>query len=147
MKLWILDDEGDPQPVSGPDAVLTWGRWFEHFPNRQVLLTKVSPTVRVSTVFLGLDHQFGDGPPLLFETMVFGSLFNEWQWRSSTRLNALLQHQFGVDLVTSWRAAPRRTRLALAKHVAYPPRRVTPREGRRVNRVYRRIQVGPEAMV
>ncbi len=26
---------------------------------------------RVSTVFLGLDHQYGDGPPLLFETMVF----------------------------------------------------------------------------
>lgn len=27
--------------------------------------------VRVSTVFLGIDHQFGDGPPLVFETMVF----------------------------------------------------------------------------
>lgn len=27
--------------------------------------------VRVSTVFLGLDHRFGDGPPLLFETMAF----------------------------------------------------------------------------
>jgi hypothetical protein len=26
----------------------------------------------VSTVFLGLDHQHGDGPPLLFETLVFG---------------------------------------------------------------------------
>ncbi len=26
---------------------------------------------RVSTVFLGLDHQYGDGPPLVFETMVF----------------------------------------------------------------------------
>lgn len=28
-------------------------------------------TVRVSTVWLGLDHQFGDGPPLIFETMTF----------------------------------------------------------------------------
>ncbi|MDX1247536.1 hypothetical protein GHK05_20720 [Sinorhizobium meliloti] len=26
---------------------------------------------QVSTVFLGLDHQFGRGPPLLFETMAF----------------------------------------------------------------------------
>lgn len=26
----------------------------------------------VSTVFLRLDHNFGDGPPILFETMVFG---------------------------------------------------------------------------
>ena len=25
----------------------------------------------VSTVFLALNHQFGDGPPLFFETMVF----------------------------------------------------------------------------
>lgn len=25
----------------------------------------------VSTVFLSLDHQFLDGPPLLFETMIF----------------------------------------------------------------------------
>jgi hypothetical protein len=27
---------------------------------------------RVSTVFLFIDHQWGEGPPLLFETMVFG---------------------------------------------------------------------------
>ena len=26
----------------------------------------------VSTVFLGLDHSFGNGSPVLFETMVFG---------------------------------------------------------------------------
>jgi hypothetical protein len=25
----------------------------------------------VSTVWLSVDHQFGDGPPLIFETMVF----------------------------------------------------------------------------
>lgn len=28
----------------------------------------------ISTVFLGLDHNFGTGAPLLFETMVFGKL-------------------------------------------------------------------------
>jgi hypothetical protein len=27
--------------------------------------------VRVSTVFIGIDHGFGRGPPLLFETMLF----------------------------------------------------------------------------
>jgi hypothetical protein len=26
---------------------------------------------KVSTVFLGLDHAFGEGPPILFESMVF----------------------------------------------------------------------------
>lgn len=28
--------------------------------------------VRVSTVWLGLDHNWGGGPPLIFETMLFG---------------------------------------------------------------------------
>ena len=31
----------------------------------------MAPGVRVSTVFLGLDHNWGDGPPLLFESMIF----------------------------------------------------------------------------
>ena len=28
-------------------------------------------TAWVSTVWLGINHQYGDGPPLIFETMVF----------------------------------------------------------------------------
>jgi hypothetical protein len=38
--------------------------------NRVVALTKEGE-VEVSTVFLGIDHNFGSYPPLLFETMVF----------------------------------------------------------------------------
>lgn len=34
-------------------------------------MTTLPGGARVSTVWLGLDHQFGDGPPLIFETMVF----------------------------------------------------------------------------
>ena len=35
--------------------------------------------VRVSTIFLGLDHNvFGDRPPELFETMVFGGPNGCW---------------------------------------------------------------------
>lgn len=48
---------------------LTWARWFES-ADRHVALTE-HELFRVSTVFLGLDHQFGRGPPILFETMVF----------------------------------------------------------------------------
>lgn len=39
--------------------------------DRGVARTVLPSGSRVSTVFLGLDHQWGDGPPLLFETMVF----------------------------------------------------------------------------
>lgn len=51
------------------DDLLAWGRWFET-ADRRVALTE-HELFRVSTVFLGLDHQFGPGPPLLFETMAF----------------------------------------------------------------------------
>src|SRR5262245_14898324 len=40
--------------------------------------------ILISTVFLGLDHQWMDGPPLLFETMVFNGPCNEFQERYST---------------------------------------------------------------
>ena len=57
------------EPV--PCDTETWARWFET-ADRQVAET-MQGDVRVSTVFLGLDHNFGDlfGRPILFETMVF----------------------------------------------------------------------------
>jgi hypothetical protein len=33
---------------------------------------QINERCRVSTVFLGLNHNFGRGEPLLFETMIFG---------------------------------------------------------------------------
>lgn len=65
---YILDDSGEP--VEEPD-LLKWARWFGNPDNRTVVQHSYDD-VRVSTVFLGLDHQFGDGPPVLWETMIFG---------------------------------------------------------------------------
>lgn len=55
----------------------------------------------VSTVFLTLDHQFGEGPPLLFETMVFpnGSWDEEYMERYSTYQEALEGHKVAVEYV------------------------------------------------
>lgn len=39
---------------------------------RHVAEAYVAGRYYVSTVWLGLDHSFGTGPPLIFETMVFG---------------------------------------------------------------------------
>lgn len=62
-------------PVQCHD-VLTWAKWFQT-ANKHVAKTEVAPGVRVSTVFLGLDHRWGsEGPPVLFETMVFGGQLN-----------------------------------------------------------------------
>ena len=53
-----------------------------------------------STVFLGLDHRFiDDGPPLLFETMIFGGDGDKDQWRCSTWEQAEAQHRRAVELV------------------------------------------------
>lgn len=50
----------------------------------RVGLTKLPNGIEVSTVFLGLDHAWGDGPPMLFETMVFGGSNDEYCERYST---------------------------------------------------------------
>src|SRR4051812_15450274 len=51
---------------------MTWARWLEDgIDNRRVAWTEL-PWANVSTVFLGLDHNFSDhGEPLLFESMAF----------------------------------------------------------------------------
>jgi hypothetical protein len=55
--------------------------------------------VRVSTVWLGLDHNWGPGPPLIFETMVFGGTMDEDQWRYPTEAVALAGHDQVVAMV------------------------------------------------
>ena len=57
------------QVVSCSD-LMTWARWFEA-TDRHVKLTEQGD-VMISTAFLGFDCSFSDdGPPLIFETMVF----------------------------------------------------------------------------
>lgn len=62
-KLYVLDGH-NPVPV----PLTVWGKWFST-ADRTVARDRVGKT-NISTVFLGLDHNFGDGPPLLFETLV-----------------------------------------------------------------------------
>jgi len=92
---YILDGK---EPVEVSDIV-TWATWFEA-ADRIVKQTTPSKDVRVSTVFLGLDHQFGKGPPLLFETMVFGGRQDGDQWRYSTWDEAAAGHEAAVDSLT-----------------------------------------------
>lgn len=57
--------------VSQVYSTTEWGDSFEKC-DRVIGLDHLTPDVDVSTVFLGLDHNYGDsGPPILFETMVF----------------------------------------------------------------------------
>lgn len=70
---WILVGK-DHTPVafdtSTEERLIEWARWFSDFDKRRVA-EDFTRYYRVSSVFLGIDHQFGKGPPLLFETMIF----------------------------------------------------------------------------
>ena len=83
-----------PKPVND---VLEWGRWFEK-ADRHVAKTRVGK-VKISTVFLGLDHSFGGNTPILFETMIFGGKHNDYQRRYATWEEAELGHSKAVTLV------------------------------------------------
>lgn len=56
--------------------------------------------VRVSTIWLGLDHSYTlDGPPLIFETMVFGGHHDMDGERYATEAAALAGHDRWVAAV------------------------------------------------
>jgi hypothetical protein len=55
--------------------------------------------VSVSTVFLGMDHSFSGGTPVLFETMIFGGEYDQYQERYCTWDEAESGHQIACKLV------------------------------------------------
>jgi len=67
--------------------------------DRRVAYDKLPGDVEVSTVFLVLDLQFGNGPPLLFETLVFGGEHNEEMRRYSTWEEAEEGHKEMVKMI------------------------------------------------
>ena len=77
---WVLDDEHRAVEVAD---VHEWGRFFEDHEKRRVNQTQVGEA-NVSTVFLGMDHGWGAGPPVLFETMIFHGPYDQgtWRWRT-----------------------------------------------------------------
>lgn len=81
-----------------------WGKFMANGEIRRVAITTASVGVEVSTVFLGLDHRFSidpPGPPILFETMVFGGPLDEEQERYCTWEEAEAGHARWVKNVKS----------------------------------------------
>ena len=92
---YILDENGQPVPC---DDLFTWGRWMET-AKRSVQTDRIGD-IRVSTVFLGLDHSFIEGgAPILFETMIFGGEHDGYQDRYTSREEALAGHVRALALV------------------------------------------------
>lgn len=95
MKKYILVGK-EPKQV---DDIMEWAKSFEG-SDRTVEKTTIGD-VDISTVFLGLDHSFGGGEPLLFETMIFGGDDDGYQERYSTWDEAVKGHKFACKKVSA----------------------------------------------
>lgn len=100
LGLYVLNETGEPVPERD---LLKWATWYET-AQRHVALTEFA-WGRVSTIFLGLDHNFllraEDDPlhykPILWETMVFRGTLTGEQRRYRSREEALKGHRTMVE--------------------------------------------------
>lgn len=96
-----LDDDHNVVPCADLDE---WARFYNDY-DRVVKQEYVAGPDRkayhVSTVFLGLDHRyFDEGPPIVFETMIFGlDHKGEYIERCATWAEALEMHERAKALV------------------------------------------------
>ena len=88
MDRYVLD--GNKNPVLAATDHQFY-RFFEDPEARRVARYE-GDHVTISTVFLGYDHGFGDGPPILFETMVFKEEGDEDMDRCTTWAEAEEMH-------------------------------------------------------
>jgi hypothetical protein len=84
--------------------ILKWGKEFEKIENRRVAKATFTDT-DVSTVFIGIDHRFlfePAGAPLLFETMIFGSIADNYCDRYETWEQATKGHIIACKIVVNY---------------------------------------------
>ncbi len=93
MNWYILKDK---IPVKA--SMFEANDWMSDHKNKVVEQTEIG-SVFISTVFLGLDHAWGGGEPVLFETMVFGGKFDGHQQRYCSYDAAEKAHKLMCDMV------------------------------------------------
>lgn len=101
--MWYsLDENNQPYPVTTEEMI-------ENSSFREKLVVKQETVIlsdlnyRVSTVFLSLDHNWGDGLPVLWETMIFTNdlNLNQYQERYTSYADALARHNQICDSLRS----------------------------------------------
>ena len=86
---YILDKDNEPKAASTEDYL----RWCQEFPTRKIIGKTTINDQNVSTVFLGLDHSYGGGSLVLWETMIFGGEYDQNQWRHTSQREARESHE------------------------------------------------------
>ena len=99
---YILDEHGEAVAC---DDLIQWARWYET-ADRALAKTEIGES-KVSTVFLGVDHSFNEeGPPMLWETMVFGGALDDQMGRYPTREQAVAGHEAMCESVRLAKTTP-----------------------------------------
>lgn len=101
-RYWIWNRVDPPYKVYD---LMEWGQEFSKH-SRRVAQTFFpndgDKEVRVSTVFLGIDHSWGNNAqPILWETMIFGGEHDEFQQRYHCEQDAMNGHLVACDLVVT----------------------------------------------
>lgn len=105
---WILTKDKQIQPVNAQEYIkwvkITTIAQKENHDHLRVAESRVGVLgeIWISTVFMGVNHRFGEGPPLLFETLVFSESHKQIDgmcMRTSTWAEAEIAHQDMVERV------------------------------------------------
>lgn len=133
---WLLDEQGDPVPTSDRVLVELLLRSGRDRAVGKTTFVYRGIKVYVSTVFLVLNHAFDDGPPVLWETMIFTK--NQWldgyQERYRSRIEAEAGHARATMMAQKTlreRRLPSPRRLAVAKRRICEGRDVLRRQRKR----------------
>ncbi len=80
-----------------PISVEQWGNAMQNMEDK-IVARDVIDGFLVSTVWLGVNHNFDGGEPIIFETMIFpeGNWSEVYMDRYSTREQALAGHEVAI---------------------------------------------------
>lgn len=101
----VLDKDGKMLYLdwdSNPIDTMTWAKMSAQDKFKRVAEDTIyidGKKIWISTVWLGLDHNWGDGPPLIFETMVFREGKGDEMERYTTVEQAREGHQAMVEKI------------------------------------------------
>lgn len=100
--------EGEHFNIEGkPISFAEWG-WLHSDRHYTIIFHTRRRGILVSTVWLGINHGWGEMPPIIFETMIFRGGHDGYQERYATLDEAIVGHKYACTFAFSWTARLRR---------------------------------------
>jgi hypothetical protein len=96
---YVLTPQGEPAPATSLDQI----EEFLNTPDSRRVAFDALGDFEVSTIFLGIDYNFGqDGPPVLWETLIHNERlgFSKTFRCAGSREQALAMHAGSVNFIT-----------------------------------------------